>query len=372
MKKILVFDKGGRKERIKLMKAKKAPKDFLQSIDFLNANGYKIKHLSSTKSYRKNLVFKICSLIEKIQAKISNIGIRPLSVYQFSKQISEVDYVVSLTDGFSMSLGFYYTFFERKNSIKLVGAFHKLSDYDRKIPTILKGIYYKIILNILNRLDYIAFYGSADRDNSISHFNLSREKTHIIKFGVDCNFWIPREKISFESEFLFSIGQDPSRDFETLLKVKTKKRIHIHTSILPKRNDQKFLITSGTYHEPKNSLTDLEVRKLYQDSFAILVPIKDVFQPSGYSVTLQALSCGKPVILTLTKGIWAPKIFNNLENCLLVKPYIEQEIEEAISLLENDLELYIKISKAARKTALKYFSLKQANITTLDLFNKFA
>ena len=48
MKKILVFDKGGRKERIKLMKAKKAPKDFLQSIDFLNANGYKIKHLSST------------------------------------------------------------------------------------------------------------------------------------------------------------------------------------------------------------------------------------------------------------------------------------------------------------------------------------
>ena len=89
-------------------------------------------------------------------------------------------------------------------------------------------------------------------------------------------------------------------------------------------------------------------------------------------MTLQALSCGKPVILTLTKGIWAPKIFNNLENCLLVKPYIEHEIEDAISLLENDLELYIKISKAARKTALKYFSLKQTNITTLDLFNKFA
>ena len=370
MKKILVFDKGGRTERIKLMKEKKAPKDFLQSIDFLNANGFKIQHLSSTKTYRKSLFFKIGKIIEQLQTKISNIGIRPLSVYQFSKQISKVDYVVSLTDGFSLSLGFYYAFFEKNNAIKLVGAFHKLSDYDRKIPKILNGIYYRIIRTILNRLDFIAFYGTADRDNSITHFKLSREKTHIIKFGVDENFWFPDKKFSYKSEFLFSIGQDPSRDFETLLKVKTKKRIHIHTSILPKRNDKEFLITNGSYHHPKESLTDLEVRKLYQDSFAVLVPIKNVFQPSGYSVTLQALSCGKPVILTLTKGIWAPKISKNLENCILVEPYMENEIEDAISLLENDLDLYIRISTAARETALKYFSLKQSNIYTLDLFNK--
>ena len=44
--------------------------------------------------------------------------------------------------------------------------------------------------------------------------------------------------------------------------------------------------------------------------------LKNVFQPSGYSVTLQAMACGKPVILTKTRGLWAPEIFVNFKNCI--------------------------------------------------------
>ena len=46
-----------------------------------------------------------------------------------------------------------------------------------------------------------------------------------------------------------------------------------------------------------NLYSNIDLRKLYQDASIIVIPIRDVFQPSGYSVTLQAMSCGKPVIL---------------------------------------------------------------------------
>ena len=253
----------------------------------------------------------------------------------------------------------------------MAGAFHKLSDFDTKLPFFLRSFYLRIFSKILRRLDYIIFFGGADRLNSSRIFNLKEEKTFLIKFGVDTSFWVPKESSSFSSNYLFSIGQDPARDFETLLKVKTNKKIHIHTCLLAPINNEQFKITNGSYRDTKNGLTDLEVRKLYQDAFSIIIPLKNVFQPSGYSVTLQALACGKPVILTLTKGLWAPTSFKNLENCILVKPSSESEIQNAINLLENNEELYRTISTNARETAKKHFSLYKSNESTLGIFKNF-
>ncbi|MBO8230534.1 hypothetical protein CU313_06820 [Prochlorococcus marinus str. MU1404] len=368
MTKILIFDKGGRKERERLIKKNKAPKDFFQGIDFLRSKGFDIKHLSSSIKYKKNIIYFFGGFLEKIFCRISNFGIRPFSVNQHKKTINNSDIVISLTDGFSMSLGFFYTFLDAKNKIKLVGAFHKLSDYNTKVPKLLKKFYHKLILKILKRLNFIIFYGDADRDNSIKKFNLRKEETFLIKFGVDTIFWKPNNKNNFSSDYLFSIGQDPARDFDTLLKVKTNRKIHIHTSLLKIRNDNKYVITNGTYHKNKNSLTDLEVRQLYQESFAVIVPLKNVYQPSGYSVTLQAMACGKPVILSNTKGLWAPKLFKNRKNCILVNPGSEKEIEYAIQTLENDKKTYEYICNEARKTVEKHFSLENSNLSTLEIF----
>ena len=371
MPKILIFDKGGRDHRIELIKKKKAPKDFFQGIEFLKSKNFDIGHFSSSIKYKKNLFFLIIRLIEQLFCKYSNVGIRPISVFQYRKIINKSQYVVSLTDGFSLSLGFYYSLLDKKNKIKLAGAFHKLSDFDNKLPNYFKKFYYKIFKIILERLDYIIFYGEADRLNSIDYFKLNSRKTFTIKFGVDTFFWKPNKKNNFLSNYVFSIGQDPSRDFNTLIKVKTKKKIHIHTNLLNAKNHKNIKITNGTYQKYEDRFSDLEIRKLYQNAFVIVVPLKNVFQPSGYSVTLQALACGKPVILSFTKGLWAPKVFKHLKNCILVKPEDEQEIEKAILKLESEPILYNKICKEARKTAEKYFSLEVANRSTYEIFKNF-
>jgi len=371
MSKILIFDKGGRKQRIALINKNKAPKDFFQSIDFLRSRNFNIDHLSSSVKYKNNLLVFIFRPLEEIFSIFSNIGIRPLSVFQFKEKINNADYVVSLTDGFSLSLGFYYSFLNKKSQIKLAGGFHKLSEFVYKLPFLLKKFYYPIFKIILKRLDYLIFYGEADRLNSVKYFQLDKEKTFTIKFGVDTDFWIPNQKNNFKSNYIFSIGQDPSRDFITLLKVRTKRKIHIHTNLLYSSNNKKLKITNGTYQKYKNSYTDLKIRKLYQDSFVIIVPLKNVFQPSGYSVTLQAMSCGKPVLLTKTKGLWAPEVFVSFKNCILVNPYDPEEIENAIKFLENNQKIYKRICLNARKTAEKYFSLDVANKSTLKIFKNF-
>ena len=136
-------------------------------------------------------------------------------------------------------------------------------------------------------------------------------------------------------------------------------------------DNSKFKITNGSYQIHTSAFSDLKIKELYQNSFAVIVPLKNVFQPSGCSVTLQAMACGKPVILTLTKGLWAPKFFKNYNNCILVSPENSNDIEESIRKLENDQERYQSICLEARKTVERYFSLDVANQSTLEIFRNF-
>ena len=52
----------------------------------------------------------------------------------------------------------------------------------------------------------------------------------------------------------------------------------------------------------------------------VVVPVKDVPQPSGQSVTLQASACARPVVLTRTRGLWDPDGLRDGDNVLLVPP----------------------------------------------------
>ena len=93
---------------------------------------------------------------------------------------------------------------------------------------------------------------------------------------------------------------------------------------------ENIVFSKGNFY--KNGLTDLELRKLYQKSIAVIIPLKDVYQPSGYSVALQAMSCGKTVIITKNKGFWAPDIFKNYINCIFVRPGNINDLNKAMQL----------------------------------------
>ncbi len=83
-------------------------------------------------------------------------------------------------------------------------------------------------------------------------------------------------------------------------------------------------------------LSDAEVREAFRSAAVVVVPVKDVPQPSGQSVTLQASACGRPVVLTRTRGLWDPEALRDGENVLLVPPADPDALAQAVNRVLAD------------------------------------
>jgi glycosyltransferase involved in cell wall biosynthesis len=126
------------------------------------------------------------------------------------------------------------------------------------------------------------------------------------------------------------------------------------------------LITAGDFFG-SDSMSDEDVRRLYNRARAVVVPLRDVHQPSGYSVTLQAMSCGRPVILSHTRGLWAPHLLRDGDNCLLVPPGNADALGAAIGRVRADSDLAQRLGSAARTTAIAHFGLDKIGQGTVAL-----
>jgi glycosyltransferase involved in cell wall biosynthesis len=97
-------------------------------------------------------------------------------------------------------------------------------------------------------------------------------------------------------------------------------------------------------------LSDADVRETFRAAAVVAVPVKDVPQPSGQSVTLQASSCARPVVLTRTRGIWDPDGLRDGDNVVLVPPADVDALSAAISRLLDAPATGDEIGRAARAT----------------------
>jgi glycosyltransferase involved in cell wall biosynthesis len=366
MHEIVCFDKGGRDSRRALIEKGEAPRDFFYGTDRLQAEGLDLVHVDTLSPYRERLA-GLHRLRERLAGRLFGLAYRSHLLSVLDKEIRSSQILLSFTDGFSLTLGNYFRD-RQATRPRLIGCFHCLSDIEFKVPVHARAYVSKRIRSALERLDVIAFFGPADRDYAVAHYGLPADSTAIIRFGVDTDFWCQGNVPT--GSHLFAIGQDPNRDFETLAKAETDVPIRIHTSLrvdVP-RDRSNVTVSSGSYFH--STLTDMEVRDLYRGSLAVVVPLKDVFQPTGYSVTLQAMACGKPVILSRIKGLWAPELFLDGENCLLVEPGDPRALALAIDRLDRDNVLARHIGEAARRTIEQHFNLQTAADSTRALIDR--
>jgi glycosyltransferase involved in cell wall biosynthesis len=218
----------------------------------------------------------------------------------------------------------------------------------------------RAIQNSLAGLDHIFFFGSADRHEAIARYEIDPEKTSKFAFGVDTDFWCPDYSLS-QSGGILAVGSDPSRDYQTLLTAHIAKPLRIVTRLnvsIPQHVTNVDVICGSLQ---SSALSDRELRNLYRTAQIVAVPLKDVWQPTGQSVTMQAMACGRPVVLTHGRGLWDPKLLIDGENCLLVPPGDSASWTSAIERLSGDPGLCAQIGAAARKTAVENFSLKHMN-----------
>ena len=165
-----------------------------------------------------------------------------------------------------------------------------------------------------------------------------------LPFGVDENFWSPDPAGAPAGDYLLSVGSDPARDHDTLLRGLRGLRLKLVTrlGVAPE------LRWPGC--EVGSRFSDLELRQLYRHARLVVIPLQDVAQPSGQSATLQAMACGRPVVLTRTRGLWEPQRLIHGHNCWLVEPGDAQGLRRGVETILARPELAAELGARARRT----------------------
>lgn len=242
-----------------------------------------------------------------------------------------------------------------KISIFIMGLF-----LDQKRHFIRRILRHSLIFCLCGLIQNLFFLSKNEMKFAKSKFPRYAHKFHFIPFAVDVDFWKPN--LSFnQKEYLLFIGNDEKRDFEFVKK-------------LSKRMDQfKFILISNflnskDFEFSKNiqvingkwsddTISDVELRSIYDKSILSLIPLLDSHQPSGQSVALQSMSMKVPVIITETVGFWEKEKFENNKNIFFMKENNLENWEIMIKKLIENKELLKSVAYKGNETVLENYNL---------------
>ncbi|MCG3769294.1 MAG: hypothetical protein JW384_00416 [Nitrosomonadaceae bacterium] len=207
---------------------------------------------------------------------------------------------------------------------------------------------------LYGKLDAVIVLGEGERDYLLSQ-QVDSALVHLVQFGVDAKFWTLGQD-GGEQEYLLAVGNDDGRDYDTLLQAVGSHKLRLHTMrpVDANRIPANVTLTRGDW--AGRALSDEQLRDLYRGSRFVVTPLYDSAQPQGQSVTLQAMACGKAVILSRTRGLWSRELMRHLHNCYLVPPRDIAALRAAIDRLDQDEELRVRLGLAARRSVEQHFS----------------
>jgi len=196
--------------------------------------------------------------------------------------------------------------------------------YSKKLRfPILKKIHFFIIKLFNFSVKKLMFLGEGELVKAIKIHKSSKNKFILFPFSIDTEFWndLEYDKTQTKDSILF-VGNDGNRDSELFLKIVNNLKDINFTAItnienllnakLPNLN-----VIKGSFGS--SNLSDTELKQHYISSKLVILPLRESSQPSGQSVTLQALSCRTQVIISDTEGFWDRSNFKNNNNIYLVK-----------------------------------------------------
>lgn len=205
-------------------------------------------------------------------------------------------------------------------------------------------IFYRVLLG---EAEDIVVLGDGAKSALTKTLNLPDERVKVLQYGIDLDFWVSSDSKTAD-DYVLSVGSDPLRDYDTLLKAADGLPLHVVTSSLEPRNEAMLKVASSYSHT--------ELRSLYQNARLVVIPLKDLSQPSGQSVALQAMACGTPIIVTRTRGFWDPEAILDEVHCKFVKPYDVEDMKAAILELWEDGALRRSMAENARTLVEQKYS----------------
>jgi len=218
-----------------------------------------------------------------------------------------------------------------------------------------------VILPHLRHLDMIVF--SIGEQRNLKKL-LPDQEIFYVPFGVDGDFWFPLPN-AVGGDYVLAIGNDPHRDWNTLVAAWTLDLppLMIVTKLpVPPASDN-VNVVNGDWRT--QSFSDRQIRNLYHGARFVIVPVCQTLQPSGQSTCLQAMACGKAVILSDIDGLWDRNLMVNGETVILVPPEDAGALNSAVRVLVADATLRNRIAVAGRRVVEEHLNVKKMSAALL-------
>jgi glycosyltransferase involved in cell wall biosynthesis len=307
---------------------------------------------------------KILNFVDKVVRKLTNLPFFThlmISRKNFRK-IKEAEIIISTNDRLAISalpmiILSKFRSSKKKLLVIVMGLFSKKRN--TKIVYYFQKIF---LILILKQIDVLIFLGMGEYKLAVKMYPKFKEKFKFIPFGINLDFWQPSKNYTEKSnDYILFVGNDGNRDMDKVIEISNSLKninVKIITShkISAEQINKNIEVIYGNWHS--SALTDESLKSYYENSILTFIPLKETFQPSGQSVTLQSMSLGIPVVITKTNGFWDPEKFKHLENIIFMKDNNLDSWSNNLRSLIQDKELLNKISRNSINTVHKYYDQK--------------
>jgi len=210
-------------------------------------------------------------------------------------------------------------------------------------PPLIHWVYGRILRHVT-----LAVISRAEREHLAALF--PEIDVNYVPFGVDHRFWAPGDG-NEQGDYVLSVGNDSHRDYDTLVRAWRPNfpELRIVTRLaIPAPLPANVKVVAGDWRA--QVLSDAVLRDMVRTSRFVVVPVCDTMQPSGQSACLQAMACGKAVVLSDIAGLWDRRLMRHGENCILVKPGDAEALGRSVRDLLDSPDVMQAIGQAAHRT----------------------
>ena len=234
-----------------------------------------------------------------------------------------------------------------------------------KLTTGKKRLFFRR-LKVHNDIDRLFVYAETQRAFGIHSLKIDAAKIRLIRFHADSDFFRPQDDVSIIPSQFCSAGLE-WRDYPTLVEAARQLpectfKIAAASPWSKHRNE-----LSGQELPPNVSARSYdyrELRALYAESVATIVPLYENDFQAGVTTILESMAVGCPVIATRTAG--QKDVIVEGVTGLYVPPGDADALAAAVSRLNKDEKHRQKVGREARGWLVENASLKTWSNTIAD------
>lgn len=178
-------------------------------------------------------------------------------------------------------------------------------------------------------------------------------RTAQLMHRADVDFYRPGAPTADDAPYIFSVGNDVSRDFETLAHAARlcaaspnfRHRVVIQTTRAVANDGGLLDIRSQT-------VPYTELRALYQHAALVVLPLHDMVHPGGINTLLEAMATARPIVVSDSKGV--RDYVRHGETMLAVPPADPRALAEAMLRLTNAPDEARRLGERARHFVVEH------------------